>query len=129
MLAKLITIVNDYSGYKLAGVVLTLLVLTSCNDYLEDYCEGTLLCCFDAPEELKEILAREQNALDRAMQRGKDEWDYNYPAERYAMNCIRLMERMGTYDETIEDYISRYWQLEDVRKYCYVVPHCQGTKC
>ena len=39
MLAKLITIVNDYSGYKLAGVVLTLLVLTSCNDYLEDYAE------------------------------------------------------------------------------------------
>ena len=37
MLAKLITIVNDYSGYKLAGVVLTLFVLTSCNDYLEDY--------------------------------------------------------------------------------------------
>ena len=87
------------------------------NDYLEDYCEGTLLCCFDAPEELKEILAREQNALDRAMQRGKDEWDYNYPAERYAMNCIRLMERMCTCDETIEDYIRRYWQLEDVRKY------------
>ena len=39
MLAKLITIVHDYSGYKLAGVVLTLLVLTSCNDYLEDYAE------------------------------------------------------------------------------------------
>ena len=39
MLAKLTTIVHDCSGYKLAGVVLTLLVLTSCSDYLEDYAE------------------------------------------------------------------------------------------
>jgi hypothetical protein len=49
--------------------------------------------CFDAPEELNEILACEQNALDRAIQRGKDEWGNNFPAERYAKNCIHLMER------------------------------------
>ena len=86
-------------------------------DYLEDFCEDTLMRCFDAPEELNEILACEQNALDRAIQRGKDEWGYNFPAERYVKNCIRLMERMGASDEAIEDYVRRYWQLEDVRRY------------
>lgn len=86
-------------------------------DYLEDFCESTLLRSFDAPEELKELLACEQSALDRAMRRGMDEWHRNYPAERYAMNCIRLMERMGASDEAIEDYIRRCWQLENVRKY------------
>ena len=39
MFAKLITTVQDYSGYKLAGVVLTLLVLVSCSDVMEDYAE------------------------------------------------------------------------------------------
>ena len=86
-------------------------------DYLEDFCEDTLMRCFDAPEALKEILACEQSALDRAMQRGADKWGYNFPARRYAMNCIRLMERMGASDGAIEDYTRRYWQLEDVRKY------------
>lgn len=86
-------------------------------DYLEDFCEDTLMRCFDAPDELKEILACEQSALDRAMQRGADKWGYNFPARRYAMNCLRLMERMGASDEAIEDYVQRYWQLEDVRKY------------
>lgn len=86
-------------------------------DYLEDFCEDTLMRCFDAPEALKEILAYEQSALDWAMQRGADKWGYNFPARRYAMNCIRLMERMGASDGAIEDYTRRYWQLEDVRKY------------
>ena len=86
-------------------------------DYLEDFCEDILLRCFDAPEALKEILACEQNALDRAIQRGKNEWCHNYPAERYAKNCIRLMERIGVSDEAIADYVRRYWQLEYVRNY------------
>ena len=86
-------------------------------DYLEDFCEDVLLRCFDAPEALKEILACEQSALDRAMQRGADKWGYNFPARRYAMNCIRLMERIGASDEAIEEYVRSYWQLEDVRRY------------
>ena len=86
-------------------------------DYLEDFCEDTLMHCFDAPEALKEILTCEQSALDRAMLRGADKWGYNFPARQYAMNCIRLMERMGASDSAIEDYVRRYWQLEDVRKY------------
>lgn len=86
-------------------------------DYLEDFCEDTLMRCFDAPEELKEILACEQSALDRAMLRGADKWGYNFPARRYAMNCIRLMERMDASNEALTDYVRRYWQLEDVRKY------------
>ena len=86
-------------------------------DYLEDFCESTLMHCFDAPEALKAILACQQRALDRAIQRGKDEWGRNYPAERYAMNCIRLMERMESSDETVTDFVRRYWQLENMRKY------------
>ncbi len=86
-------------------------------DYLEDFCESTLMRCFDAPEALKAILACQQRALDRAIQRGKDEWGRNYPAERYAMNCIRLMERMESSDETVTDFVRRYWQLENMRKY------------
>ena len=39
MLEKLITTVQDYSGWKLAGVVLTLLVLAACSDVMEDYAE------------------------------------------------------------------------------------------
>lgn len=86
-------------------------------DYLEDFCESTLMHCFDAPEALKAILDCQQRALDQAMRRDTSQWGNNYLAERYAMNCIRLMERMGASDEAVTDFVRRYWQLENMRKY------------
>ena len=86
-------------------------------DYLEDCCESTLMHCFDAPEALKAILDCQQRALDQAMRRDTSQWGNNYLAERYAMNCIRLMERMGASDEAVTDFVRRYWQLENMRKY------------
>lgn len=80
-------------------------------DYLEDCCLDALMHCFSAPKYTKELLAMKQSLLDQALCGGNS----SYLVERYARNCIQLMEKQKESVDVLDVWCRRYQSIPCVR--------------
>lgn len=94
-------------------------------DYLEDYCEDTLMNGFDAPEYMEKKLAFAQSALVRALKENDDDWKRQYHGNHHAANCLRLMEQMGRSEDELTAFCRAHWELSRMRE--YYIDRCRQT--